>query len=818
MPADCPDMDRACSADRYLRASAWASLTLGLTAVALVDQRDPAVAQVVLTTALGLFFTVLLIRLAVAAAALTRRRTSLVMLFTGVLAWAVGSATLNSSGKPDLTKFPAPGEIFFLASYVAFALYLLAGTTARRSFRDTAWLDTAVVCGGTVCLTGAALISPAASSVHAGGLGLLLSLLYPMLDLVLCVLLIGQMTMRYRSNVREAVRLLIGFGLFTAADLSFITNLTGASDTYSYQWINIACWGAGFAFIVDAACRPRSPERPRALLRGMPVAVVMASMAATVVLAFEPDGSVRSHLLVPAITTLVAAAARMLFAVREAQRSSRAAALSLTDDLTGLPNRRAIYNSLDQRMNKAGPLALMLMDLDGFKDINDTLGHSAGDAVLCALAARRNLAPAGVILARLGGDEFALLADVEDEVRLYEMARTVLAAVREPISIDGIALSVDASIGITTRQAEDRQGSDLLRRADVAMYDAKRDRLGVLLYEPATDQFSRERLALGEDLRSGIDDRQLELWYQPQQEGATGRICAVEALVRWRHPTRGLLNPIEFLPVARRSGLMLALSEEIGRIAVADVSAWRAQGIDTRVALNCAAPELMSGVFLPRLADAIRAADLAPASFIIEVTEESFLAEPERAREVITELTHEGFEVSIDDYGTGFSSLSYLRDLPITEIKMDRSFVSALTTDDRSRLIVASTFHLAEALGLRMVAEGVENVQTAQELTALGVHVLQGYYCARPMELRQATAFLADCRSKPATADGDSGRDPGAGELTTLARSQRELTSSRHLHAVQPDTHADQTVSFRIQGSLPVHHHGKVRPQGCAGA
>ncbi len=727
-----------------LQFGACASLGTGLAVDVTAKSLDSGPVQWVLTTTLGVFFVLLLARLALAAYDQPRRRFPLLILFAGVLLWAVGSATLNGAGQPTLSSFPAPGEVFFLLSYLAFACYLLSDIGKRHGSTGGTWLEAGTVCGGSVCLAGGVLITPATHNVGAHGVGLLLALLYPLIDVVLTVIVIGQVLLGYRIGARHTIGLAVGFVLLTIADLSFITTLT--SGTYDYHWDNIACWGGGFALIVAAACRPRAQFRKhedRQSQRSLPIAVLLASMAATVVLAFEPDGTLRNYLVVPAFATLAASGGRMMLAVRAAQRAAQAVVLSLSDDLTGLPNRRAVYERLDQRMRSTTPHGLMIMDLDGFKDINDTLGHSAGDAVLREIAQRCSDVPARVMVARLGGDEFAVLADTDDEIVLHEMANAALTRIREPITIDGITMTVDASIGITTRQAEDTLGSEMLRRADIAMYEAKRARLGAVLYDPAGDQFSRERLSLSEDLRRAVETDQLELWYQPQYDAVARRTVTVEALVRWRHPTLGLLNPAEFLPMARRSGLMLALSQEIGRIAVRDMTSWRAIGIDTRIAINCAAPELMSGIFLPRLAETIDAAGLSTNDFTVEVTEDSFLAEPERARATLLELRDLGFELSVDDFGTGFSSLAYLRDLPIAEIKMDRSFISAMRSDERSRLIVVSTFHLADALGLRMVAEGVEDQPTAEDLLALGVHVLQGYHLSRPLPADKLMDHLA---------------------------------------------------------------------------
>jgi EAL domain-containing protein (putative c-di-GMP-specific phosphodiesterase class I) len=238
---------------------------------------------------------------------------------------------------------------------------------------------------------------------------------------------------------------------------------------------------------------------------------------------------------------------------------------------------------------------------------------------------------------------------------------------------------------------------------------------------------------MSEELRRGISEDQLVVWYQPQMDAATQHITGIEALVRWQHPTQGLMQPLHFLPDARRSGLMLALSEAVAHRVVNDARRWMDSGFDFRVAMNCAPPELMSGSLLPRLFESVDEAGLQPEMLLVEVTEDSFLSDPERAREMILELRENDIQVSIDDYGTGFSSLAYLRDLPVQELKMDRSFVATIRSDARSRVIVTSTMQMAHAMGLRMVAEGVEDAETAAELIAMGVDVLQGIHVARPM-------------------------------------------------------------------------------------
>jgi diguanylate cyclase len=722
---------------RALTAAPWFILVVGPGWMFLVSRSAPQLAQTVLTISLAAFFLLLTTRLVLAARDQPERRSALVLLVAGVLLFAAGSSVLNGSGNPDLTQFPAPGEWLFLASYLAMAGYLLLDTSRRATAAGGTWLEAAVICGGTACLAGAGVLAVATHYVGREGLPLLLALLYPMIDIVLGLLVVAQVALRTRGPVLRSGGLLVGFALMATADSGFLLHLS--TGTYDYSILSVDLWGAAFALIVGNACRMRT-EADVAVppTRGLSTLVVAAGMAAAIVLAFEPEGTIRTYLLLPALATLTAAGARLVLAVRAANRAADAIALSHSDDLTNLPNRRAVIARLDKDLGTIAPVGLMILDLNGFKDVNDTLGHGAGDVVLCEIAARmRARLPADVMIARLGGDEFAVIAGTENEIELMEIAQEILLAVRSQLVVDGIALSADASIGITTRQAHDVQSTEMLRRADVAMYAAKEQRAGAVVYDPDTDDFSRERLRLGDELRRAIEDEQLVLWYQPQIDAGSGHVCGLEGLVRWRHPTYGLMSPAEFLPAARRAGLMQALSEEIGRIAVADLQKWRRRGVDVRVAINCAPPELMSDIFIPRLSDMLADADLSPSSVVIEVTEDSFLAEPERARAVLLDVRARGFQISVDDYGTGFSSLSYLRDLPIQELKIDRSFVAAMCTDERSRMIVASTLQMAHALDLRTVAEGVEDAATCAELVALGVDVLQGYHLARPVPPEQ---------------------------------------------------------------------------------
>jgi diguanylate cyclase (GGDEF)-like protein len=475
----------------------------------------------------------------------------------------------------------------------------------------------------------------------------------------------------------------------------------------------------------------------RSVLGGFGRTVAFLGIAvAIVVLELRPPGKLGLFVSIPAALLLLGVSGRLFLALHDARRTSEALTRSHTDDVTGLPNRRGLRERVDASIARGAGLGIAVLDLDGFKDINDTLGHLAGDAVLERVGHRiRRAVPALATVARLGGDEFGILAPRGDIALMVTTANEVLDVLSEPLRVEGIDIVLAASVGIVEWVGDEPiDSTELLRRAEVAMYRGKGGtRSSVVIYDPLHDDYSKARLRISDELRRGIANGELEVWYQPQIDASTMRPCALEALVRWRHPTNGLLSPVAFLPAARRAGLMPLLSQEVVRLAVADIARWHASGLRLRVAVNCSPPELLSGVFVPRLHEAVAAAGLPPGSLVLEVTEESFMGEPERARELMQDVRDYGVQIAIDDYGTGFSSLAYLRDLPVDELKLDRSFVSAVGTDERSRMIVASTVQMARALGLRTVAEGVEDAATAAELIAMGVTALQGYHISRPM-------------------------------------------------------------------------------------
>jgi diguanylate cyclase (GGDEF)-like protein len=736
---------RAMTTDARLAALTWIVMAIGVSTDFAVTGFTNEPNRTAVSLFCMVFFAILVLRLVLALRAKRRGRLTLGALMTALVLWAVESTLLQSSQDGGHGEHLAAGEWAYLLTYLIFVVYLLLDAEHGPARAMTTWLETAVICAGSASLAGTLLLTPLANG-KPEAVPLLVALVYPVADVVLALLVMAQVGLRMRATNRKSVQLGLGFLLLGGADATFVGNVLHGSAGSSV--VAIVLWGAGFAQLVSAAAR-RIPEEAIAPTGELPSSIlVTATLAAIGVLAIRPDGRLGVYLGTAAVLTLLAAGARMFLALRDARRAAEELVLARTDALTKLPNRRGVLLRIDEDLAAGAPIALMIMDLNGFKEINDALGHSIGDIILqmCGRRLREAMGPE-VLVARLGGDEFALVVPDVDEIRLLERANIALAAVREPTLAHGIELMVGASTGIAVGEEGDADSSALLRRADVAMYQAKRIGAGAVIYEAANDEFSRDRLRLVEELRRGIMEGQLVLYYQPKLHAATQRICGVEALVRWEHPKQGILPPGAFLPAARHAGLMPALSEAVIRRAAEDLKSWRGTELGFPVSLNCPPPELLSGVFVRQLLSVIADTDLRPSNFCIEVTEDSFVDDPERARDIVADLRNQGLEVSIDDYGVGFSSLAYLRDLPIDELKMDRSFVSNMITDERTRKIVESTIKMAHALDLRVVAEGVEDAPTAAMLVALGADALQGYHFSRPIPADQFIVWVREWRN-----------------------------------------------------------------------
>ncbi|MFG2951169.1 putative bifunctional diguanylate cyclase/phosphodiesterase [Streptomyces adustus] len=419
----------------------------------------------------------------------------------------------------------------------------------------------------------------------------------------------------------------------------------------------------------------------------------------------------------------------------------------LRDPLTGLPNRQwlleRIWTALDDAERIGARSALMLIDLDRFRSVNDTLGHLAGDRLLLQIADRLRVAlPRGAEAARLGGDEFAVLLPVADSTTsATRIARGLVAALSSPLDLDGLTLVLEASAGVAVFPDHALDAEGMLRRADVAMYQAKRDRTGVEVYESKRDSNTPDRLGLLGDLRRALDAHEVQLHYQPKVR-FDGQVAGLEALVRWVHPERGKVPPDEFIAIAESSGLMPHLTEYVLETALAQVARWRAEGLYVPVAVNVSPRDVHTPGFAGSVAARLARHGVPAGALQLEITEHVLLEDPQRAADTLAALTGHGVKMSLDDFGTGYSSLVHLRRLPVSELKIDRSFVARLAVDPQDAEIVRCTVDLAHSLGLLVVAEGVEDDETWERLRDLRCDAVQGWLVAAAMPPEEATTWL----------------------------------------------------------------------------
>ncbi|MCU1675683.1 MAG: putative diguanylate cyclase/phosphodiesterase [Frankiales bacterium] len=435
------------------------------------------------------------------------------------------------------------------------------------------------------------------------------------------------------------------------------------------------------------------------------------------------------------------------------RRLSRDAAayehLALHDSLTGLPNRSLFHQRLQTAIEDTGNggpgCAVILIDLDRFKEVNDTLGHHNGDLLLVALAERlRTVTRPEDTVARLGGDEFVLVlgrmctrADVEGRLTILR------AAIEEEIELAGLPLAVEASIGVVFAPQDGNDPDTLLQRADVAMYVAKSGHSGAVFYDPAHDDYNEARLALVGELRRAIERDELRLHFQPKAALTSRRVDAVEALMRWQHPTRGLLPPDEFIPMAEQTGLIEPLTEWLLDTALEQLNEWADTAPHLTMALNISTRTLQRSDFPAVVVAALARAGLPAHRLLLEITETALITDPARAASVLRELADAGIALSLDDFGSGYTSLGQLRSLPLSELKIDKSFVLAMMSSPSDAAIVRSVIELGHNLGMTVVAEGVETLATLEAVSDLGCDVAQGYWFSRPRPAPEMADWLA---------------------------------------------------------------------------
>ncbi|MCA1804966.1 MAG: EAL domain-containing protein [Xanthomonadaceae bacterium] len=452
------------------------------------------------------------------------------------------------------------------------------------------------------------------------------------------------------------------------------------------------------------------------------------------------------------LVLLLISGAALLLSQRIA-RGFRAETAALThralhDSLTGLPNRTLLFDRLAHTLGEAhrhgNPVGLFILDLDRFKEVNDTLGHHSGDLLLKTVGERVNgLLRRSDTIARLGGDEFAILLPHTPLSRAQRCAEKIIDCLETPIPTAGVDLDIDVSIGIAMYPDHGTDAETLLQHADVAMYKAKEHNLGYAIYEPREDRHSVRRLTLMAELRAAIEKHQLELHYQPKLNLKTRQVEGVEALLRWQHPEYGYVTPDEFIPLTEQSGLIFPLTDWVLREALRQRELWHKQGLHLHVAVNLSTCSLQDAQCASKIAKLLSHRLVVADQLVLEITESAMMTDVNRAMDVVSALDAIGVRLSIDDFGTGFSSLSHLKRLPVDELKIDRSFVQDMERDESDAILIQSIIDLAHNMGLRVVAEGVESAGALEMLEQLGCDMAQGFHISRPLPAREFEAWLA---------------------------------------------------------------------------
>jgi diguanylate cyclase len=632
-----------------------------------------------------------------------------------------------------MAPMPSWSDPLWLGAYLGFYPGIVLLGRERFARRGVGmWLDGLL--GGLAlgAVIAATALQASLSNLDAAGSAAVTGAAYPLADIALLTFLA---TMFAGSSWRPSPS---GMAL-----VGGLLVLVGVDTTYAVDSAN-GGWFAGgvydplwcLAMLVLAAAAWLPARRAPIMAttrRGLIFPSVLAAVAVAV-LVYGQSVHLNPVAVVLAVLARLTVMVRMALLLRETATLAVSRKLSLTDDLTGLANRRSFTAEVEGAVADERPCALLMIDLDQFKELNDTLGHHVGDELLRGVGPRLSatMRP-GDIVARLGGDEFGVLIKDADAETATVAASRLRVALGRPYALAGISLHVGASIGIAVFPEHAQDAGTLLRHSDVAMYEAKRGRTGHAVYASEGDHHSRDRLELAGEMRHALANDELTLHYQPVADLVTGKLLGVEALVRWRHPERGLLAPGAFLPAIEHTELMRELSRRVLAMAICQAGAWFRLDFPWRISANLSATDLLDRSLVDDVSSLLRRYGTPARRLTLEVTESVLMTDPARAMQVLAELRGIGVQLALDDFGTGWSSLTHLQRMPVHEIKIDRSFVAAMATEANSAAIVSSTVDLAHALGLRVVAEGIEDEATWRRLRAVGCDAAQGYHLSRPL-------------------------------------------------------------------------------------
>jgi diguanylate cyclase (GGDEF)-like protein len=688
------------------------------------------------------------------------------------------------------SPFPSVADIAYVAGYPLFGIGFALAIRMRVNGGDRAGLLDGWILAAASALVGWVVLVRPVLDESLDTLALAISAAYPLGDLILIGVAIG-LVATPGSRTPAFVLLVAGVAAQFAMDVAYAFQVAG--ETYVSGSLIDLGWLGAYALTGAAALHPsmREVAAPHPVsvawlgrLRMTFLAVAMLTGPGLVLLVdlrWDSDVPVLaigsgflSILVLVRLSGVVRALARDNAARRklEDELSYRAA----HDPLTGLANRRRFVDRLETVLaaNPGGRLSVLFLDLDDFKTVNDTAGHTVGDQLLAVVGARlRGHLRDGDLAARLGGDEFGILLDGSDVPAAMVVAQRLLAAMAEPVALDGHTTTIRTSIGIVDGSRPGAKGPELLRDADIAMYAAKASGKGrAAVYAPEMRATVIDRLQLEADLRAAIRQRQLLLEYEPILELDGGRLRAAEALVRWEHPTRGPLQPDAFIPLAEETGLIVDIGRWVIRAACRQLARWRERLEPGMVmSVNLSARQLADAGLVGDVRAALEANRLPAEALVVEVTESALLMDGDDALANLVALRAMGIRVAIDDFGTGYSSLSYLGRLPVDILKVDRAFVSRLDSEEEARPLAAVVVRLGETLGLETIAEGIETPQQLAALRRLGCALGQGFLFARPATARAFEAAV---------------RDLGAVPMTAVAASRHTRARSRLRPSAQP--------------------------------
>jgi diguanylate cyclase (GGDEF)-like protein len=672
-----------------------------------------------------------------------RLRTVPLALGLGILSWSIGDLVLAIESVGGATPpVPSLADALYLSFYpITYVAIMLFARREIAKFSVATWLDGAIAGVGAAAVCAAFAFNGVLHSAGGSSLSVATNLAYPVGDVLLLGLVVAGTAVLPGRRKAPWMMLATGCGINAIGDTANLFSSTfGASHVGTL--LNAVAWPTSI-LLISASVWIR-PRRTSPLVLEQAPSFVLPGLAAGAALTILFVGSlhhVGAVALVLALATLVIAGVRAslsLVSLRAMTEDRRRQAV--TDQLTGLGNRRALFQLLDAYFGEAtdpdGPttsLAFMFVDLNAFKEVNDSFGHAIGDELLRQLGARLQGSLRGSdLLVRLGGDEFAVALMDAGADYAATVAQRLIGRIEEPFSLQSVRTAVSASIGIALSPKDAIGAADLVRCADLAMYRAKLGKKAFAIYQEDLDG-SGDRLRLVEELRSAIDQHELELYYQPQVDLTNGEIVAVEALVRWSHPRLGFIPPVEFVPLAEEAGLMRELTAMVMETALRQCAEWWSGGQSVTMAINISTTNLLDDGFIEMVEWLLQRHRLPPRALVLEITETTAISDFERCKQTIEELRGLGLVVSVDDFGAGFTSLAYLSSLAVGELKLDRSFIHGLTTEQgRDLTLIRSTIQLAHSLGLRVVAEGVEDEDVLKLLSGLGCDLAQGYVISRP--------------------------------------------------------------------------------------